>query len=1053
MSIYTNPGGPDKPYPFNHLCWQGCNLGPQYAHASSSGTVSVKFPITDFGSGSGFPQYSTAGFYPPQELYVSPSGTQIGGQYWAGYYSITSGVGTGTGGALPTTAWTSPQALLSIVVPVGGTGTGYTTGTLTATGGILIFNGTGATQIAIVASAGKIVSATILVPGEYLPGHLPTGWSGGGSGEMTTKTWGNATMNLDGICQKRGFKGVAAQRQWQGIFGFKERAQSVSGTAPISAVCYTPGTPGPTITAAVGLANLTPPTTKYRTYNISVGTTSTNGAGGFYTGTHASNFTVNASSGETTGSGSSSYTGSPSPDPMIYGNGAGQFYSCLGNPLEWLKTCDYNGAAAKFSGFIFSGSYCTGTTSDQKLWETVELSSGTVDVLIEEVTLTLGSTLTATRKRYSYYGTQTYNPVSGMCDLTGMVSYLVADESLTMDNTSVNYSLTSYAFTGTSGTPPTCVSTGSTSVYGTISITAGLADALTSATVYADCVSLLNYWNLSDDLQHPWRTDGYCSILPKMSRNEIGPIEPLVNYDTGGAYVDGNVRATIAGTTYLVYDGSILGAPNAAGYINTFSFPFQFMDSGFLTTGYGSDVLDLTSTGVQIPANATQWTNGQDAAGIGPGASIVFADMPAGPPNANNATIRCVKWAQIVEKWPAQNWNYAGNAKFYIDEARVFCVSAATGSNLTLATPITGGTSGIWAYVNAGAIDGFYTISGSGTAITLAGSKSYNAPSNWDTVYKARGFPDTGSYIAPVRLISAPSLSGRVAITMASTTATFSGAQPNFGMNVSGVEYVDVWDANMNALAANVAATRVNDTTFTMTNYPTAAWVTIHGDPNPWYMNSGYPRGNFVTLEWVTNNRVIGETARLTGATDCSGSALPLPTPLGGVGYVSSFGAVQHCLSNIGCAPRVVCWSPNGETFGNGIKMGFTAPAFDQVYGCAWYGAVMDTMTDEYWQSPHNPPCDGTPLNQDDGSCNPANNYCLEPIVEAELAPPGYGIGGGESVSYPGFITVGVVSPIASMSGILPPAPGSPAGAWTTRTLLMANAAGCSTFDYGWFLP
>jgi hypothetical protein len=378
----------------------------------------------------------------------------------------------------------------------------------------------------------------------------------------------------------------------------------------------------------------------------------------------------------------------------------------------------------------------------------------------------------------------------------------------------------------------------------------------------------------------------------------------------------------------------------------------------------------------------------------------------------------------------------------------------------------------------------------SGGTLTL-GAKTYDTPSNWAS--KSNG--DSAMCFGKLRYLdgtSTPSsLLGRVAVTpdMAGTTFAFATSRPAFGMNsATHQEQLDLWDVNMALVAGNVTATRINDTQFsTVDSRPSAAFVTITGAAK-WYVNDTAPKGDYAVLEWLADLRSIGEYGRLAGVTDCSSTQVPQPSTNVGGGPVAqpfaSFTQTPGCLPFVPCSPKVVCISPNGEAWPNGITYDFPERfACDEQYGSKWWGYVQSTMTDPFWQPPHRPcnieTCakwqmdDGLCSDDSPGSCPgdedyvpgesepPVYYFAHAPQVEARLTVPNnYGLGQDESaLALPSSIQIGWLSPVTNTTGdiALPPAPpgplsdrGEPAGAntaWDLHGLFCTHASGCR-FNY-----
>ena len=505
--------------------------------------------------------------------------------------------------------------------------------------------------------------------------------------------------------------------------------------------------------------------------------------------------------------------------------------------------------------------------------------------------------------------------------------------------------------------------------------------------------------------------------------------------------------------SYLIhlYDGSVLGGMKPAGYQNVFCFQFEDWrgccyndgegDSGFdgYIFGFGMFVEDYNAqVGAQLPLNCTQWTDNSVTTNKPPGASLMYCDQtPVNQPSCPDSSATPVarrnnalwgyKYAEIKELWIAENYGEpAGRMKFDYDETNVYCVAnllgAGVGSTWTV-TDNTGATppslvAGIWGGASVG---GFYNIASYVGGVVTLGALAYNLPSDW-----ASRSGDDATCFGLLRWPAYPSLLGRQRISMAALTASFAAAQTSFGMAVAGTEQVDVYDANMTLLAGNVTATRVTDATFTLpANYPLGMWVTITGVN--YEFNSNYPRGSFVALDWTFDFRTQPEVARGSGVTDCDGnnppSGWPTTPSAGQSGYnnMAAFSQTEYCLPAIKCAPAVMCWSPNGEEFDNGVTLPFPGTFnCDERYGSKWQGYFQQVMTALLAEAPHRP-CGldpGIAWTMDDGSCNEDGDtvkyFPLLRQVEAAITLPDYGFGSPQTdvPTLPSGITLGWLSPL-----------------------------------------
>ncbi|HXT10392.1 MAG TPA: Ig domain-containing protein [Candidatus Angelobacter sp.] len=622
----------------------------------------------------------------------------------------------------------------------------------------------------------------------------------------------------------------------------------------------------------------------------------------------------------------------------------------------------------------------------------------------------------------------------------------------------------------------------------------------------------------------------FSHCLPTSYAITGGMLPPGASFDTTTGLVTGT--ATAAGHYGITVQvtgaapaatGAVLGAPKPAGYQNFFDFNYLDIlgccylppdNPGFQTwswyqNGWGMDVSTFnTNSGCQLPQNATQWSNYFQSVNKPQGAWLFYNDTgqnyfgadcvsSEGGSGAGDAdALWACKYAECLEQWNSQNFaRPAGDDKFAFDETQVFCATnvsgSGTGSTWSLTNPITGSAppdatdfSGIW---GGPVVGGFYNITSYSAGTLTLGTKVYDAPSNWTS--KSNG--DKAFCFGKLRYPSAPSLLGRIAVTPDSTGTifTFAAPQPTFGMNsTTHQEQIDLWDANMTSLATNVTATRISNTQFSLpTSYLSLAFVTILGAAK-WYVNDTNPKGDYALLQWLADFRSAAEYNRLAGIVDCSGTQVPQPTANAGGGPVANpfatFTQTPACLPFAPCAPKVICISPNGENFSNGVTYPFpNSFACDQQYGSKWWAYLQSTMTDLFWQPPHRP-CNiescakwlmDSGLCADDvpGSCPGDEDYIPgesvppeyyfphAPQVEARLSVPcNYGAAQDECApALPADIQIGWLSPVDFSEGevALPPlAPGAlsdrgePAGAsasWDFHALVCAHGAGCR-FNY-----
>lgn len=137
-------------------------------------------------------------------------------------------------------------------------------------------------------------------------------------------------------------------------------------------------------------------------------------------------------------------------------------------------------------------------------------------------------------------------------------------------------------------------------------------------------------------------------------------------------------------------------------------------------------------------------------------------------------------------------------------------------------------------------------------------------------------------------------------------------------------------------------------------DHSAAKYVVSNGFKPQW--DDTGSKGDVVTAEWLIDPRKGGEYGRLDGVTDCDGAQVTRPTPdFSGErfsGY-KGFSATKHALPFSPCAPAVICYSNNArDTFKNGITLPIPTIELDGKYGAAWYGQVLQAVTNPKWQVP-----------------------------------------------------------------------------------------------------
>jgi hypothetical protein len=571
--------------------------------------------------------------------------------------------------------------------------------------------------------------------------------------------------------------------------------------------------------------------------------------------------------------------------------------------------------------------------------------------------------------------------------------------------------------------------------YGSIT----LSDAYTCNNVRDHAAAQSLMWVLTDDAKYPYRTDGHTTVAPVVLRNEITtPVDPAgfntytvddyqnpINNDTGDApfssgwvsspkwaqrawfdplcyqwvFPAGMDQTSAAATGLtLIIDGAMIGAPLAAGYGQAVGGnPWGVYDRAHENWFRRNCIFGVGwSTGQQsrgnftptyLPGNAQKWTDDFHATTLWP-CAFTYTDVTG---------VYLQKWCEIKNKRPSVNFARPfGPDKFLLDETSVYFMSDNTAGVVTLkngdgtaptslpfvGTDIVGGES----------IGGFYHVSAVGTDTVTLGAKVYDVPAGWNTPSN-----DGLSCFGKLRYPNAPGMDfidtslevgGRVQITVTNgTPVTLTTATTQSYLSITTPENIDILDANMTVLAANVAATRVDDTHFTVpTAYATIAtakWIIPTG--TKYKFADSRSKGDYVHRTW---------TVRISDST------------------VLAATQQDACLEFSPCGPSVAGFTPNGEVSAGGDFYPFPASVNN---GEVWLGQIQFWMIDPFWQQPHtpvaahdsltdtdyDPATDQIVWTMDDGTCQPnfmvigdggANIfrqfYPLHPFVEARCTLP-----------------------------------------------------------------
>lgn len=171
-----------------------------------------------------------------------------------------------------------------------------------------------------------------------------------------------------------------------------------------------------------------------------------------------------------------------------------------------------------------------------------------------------------------------------------------------------------------------------------INLIVGLSEAYPKEDLFAEVVELLEQIPLNDDVLYPWRdAGGDCLFAPLVCRREYLNAAPSP-LGLGAGYSDFQAD---------YYDGAVLGALLPGGYQNHFDFDRLMYSTTTTIVGYGGFQGD-DGIGADLPANATHWTNKNEATGIYPGAFLRY--------DPTTGALWAQKWVETKINFPSINF-------------------------------------------------------------------------------------------------------------------------------------------------------------------------------------------------------------------------------------------------------------------------------------------------------------------------------------------------------------------------------------------------------------
>lgn len=558
-------------------------------------------------------------------------------------------------------------------------------------------------------------------------------------------------------------------------------------------------------------------------------------------------------------------------------------------------------------------------------------------------------------------------------------------------------------------------------VLSTATISFNLSNPMTAGDVYGDLVNMVASWPLDDDTLYPWRYDSYTTVMPSLTRNQLPfPASP----DTWTDCLMQDKNGLNPGDTGYIptgwkdpqtdnYDGQVLGLPNPASYGPHFDFDHktnrscvddedvrQYYVSHYgAYSGIGNNGDETDSV---VPSNATRWTENQEAGG---GLPFAFVQSTVG------GVCILQKYAQIKVNRPSLNFfGPCGAQRFDMNQEMVRCISetSMSGTVATFTVDIlrrgtpddveVGGTFRGRVCGISDDLDGVWTV-------TKVSADTYSIDTSEPRMDGGDAEDCTG-IIGKLKWQNAWPICGRVKI---ESVRQLGGGivEINLADSAPGLRTGDMaLITGVTGLVRDGNSVTVNsDFQFTVTGsysgeYTSGGYVSSPDAPAYYWNDTGF-KGDFILFSAQHDFRDIAvQDQKIFDFTRCSCDAAPNPgAPLrnyqGSNGVprsVKSISVVEGCLPFTPCCPSVICFSPNGEVFNNGITRGFDHGfTADDVYGSLQQWWVDTTMQDPYWQIPARTCEDGlesdTPLQMDDGSCADVD-YAHFPVVEARASLP-----------------------------------------------------------------
>jgi hypothetical protein len=785
----------------------------------------------------------------------------------------------------------------------------------------------------------------------------------------------NTTTSL-ADCYQFGWKGVVANKYWQGKVGYTEREHGVADSMAYNGTCI------------YHAEDVTPTQKRYLSQAVTARVETFSAAYGdvWIYGEYDVTNTINRYSGVTSNTCvSSSNAGTIYGDPLMDQymiDSATALLSYLDTNITEVVGTIANRMAGLWPSPkpIPDPPDITNQTGDNSFvltWQTTDSYGNVVPSAIVTIDADFSFVL-------DWYGHWTISGDWGQ----------IGQETLEFTNTSVHYNkLVGDGYFG-----------GTLEARTEYDLLGTLSNPYTAEELKQDVINLLSKWNMADNITYPWRQDPL-NTLTQM---------PLVTYDeTIGTFM--NCGADANATTY---SGEILGEP-VEGFVIDHYWDWRHENWNECSDMFGTytyvESFGMYSGQNGVPTNATQWTNKNQAANLPVGGAYWYLW---------GNTLYAQKFAETIIPKPAFNYARPCGVDRFAYSASYNCITSIVGTTVNLeptAPATTLVTNDVCSVYDSTGPVGTYRITKTDgytlqlTTLLISGSQMTEVlPYREAVIFKNR----YQGYVPPV--------CGRVALTQIDNLHTPITCSVVETLYLCDNDQIQIRDTQNSSPVNGVWTIRVvTSSSFALVGSVSGStqYVIAANNPNylyslyapKWQWNSSASMGTYGFRGWNYDYQDGGEYTRLlVQYATWSGSCVGYPTPRAEHRPYQSTNGLPQAVTDVGCStyifspnpcvPNVAYISPNVEAFISGRNHGFGDVTPNTKYGTFWQAAVEQWDTDYLYMTPPCP-CEydaGTNTYDcqcawlaDNGTCQtddpgiPCTNYYpMRPFIEYRCEPP-----------------------------------------------------------------